>query len=195
VEIGPFDDAKVTLTIHTNVETPGGTYVVGLMARFGPDQSTVGASTSANILTRADLVVVDGVLVPSSLEVTEGDSVSATLDIRNTGETAARDVYVQFFLDGLPYGQPLYVAALGPGEVQNLTTIWTANVSGLHEISVKVDSTDDVDETREDNNRASAQVKVESPTYQTSPGPGLVAVLIAMTALATVAERRRRANR
>jgi uncharacterized membrane protein len=191
LEIRPFDDAYVSLTIHTNVETAGGDYVVGLMARYGPDQSTVGASTSARILTRADLVVVDGALVPSSLVVMEGDLVTASVDIRNTGETAAEDVYVQFFVDGLPYGQPLYLPALEPDEVENLTISWTANVSGLHEISVDVDSTDDVDETREDNNGAAVQVKVESPTYQTSPGYGLLAVVVALAALATVSVRRR----
>ncbi len=192
VELEPFRHIDLTITVHTNRETAGGNYMVGLLARYGPDQSTITSTASATVLTRADLVVVGGMLVPSALEVMEGDLVTIQLDVSNSGETTARDVYVQFFLDGLPYSQPLYLSSLEPGEVQNLSTSWTANLTGFHELSVKVDSTNDVDETIEDNNGASVQVHVETPDYQTSPGPSLVLVLVVMMALALVVARRRR---
>ncbi|NIU48340.1 MAG: hypothetical protein GWN18_04375 [Thermoplasmata archaeon] len=195
VEIEPFEGVDLTLTIHTNRETPSGHYQVGLLARYGPDQETVSASAGARILTRADLVIVGGVLVASAVEVMEGDLVTLRVDIENAGETEGVDIYVQFFLDGLPYGQPLYIPSIGPDEVQNLSTSWSANVTGLHELSVQIDSTDDVDETREDNNRAAVQVQVDSPTYSTSPGAGILFALVAIAAIAMVAAVRRRHGR
>jgi subtilase family serine protease len=133
-----------------------------------------------------------GTLVPSAVEVMEGDLVTLQLDVRNVGGTKAVDIYVQFYLDGLPYAQPLYLSSLDPGEIQNLTTSWTANLTGFHELSVKVDSTGAVDETAEDNNGASVQVRVERPDYQTSPGPGLALALVAIATLALLATRRGR---
>ncbi len=192
VEIEPFGTVDLSLTIHTNKETPSGQYQVGLLARYGPDQEKVSASAGARILTRADLVIVNGVLVASSVEVMEGDLVTLRVDIENVGETEGRDVYVQFYLDGMPYGQPLYLSSIGPDEVQNLTTSWSANVTGLHELSVRIDSTEDVDETREDNNRAAVQVQVDSPTYSTSPGASVLFALVAIAAIALVAAVRRR---
>jgi uncharacterized membrane protein/subtilisin family serine protease len=192
VDLEPFSQADLIVTVYTNRETPGGEYEVGLMARYGPDAESITAIASATVLTRADLVVVGGSLIPSALEVMENDLLSLQLDVRNSGETTAKDVYVQFFVDGMTYGQPLYISSLDPGEVQNLTTSWTANMTGYHELSVQVDSTHDVDELLEDNNEASVQVHVESPDYQTSPGPGPVLVVLAMTGMVLVAAHRRR---
>ncbi|MCK4968988.1 MAG: hypothetical protein KAS77_00620, partial [Thermoplasmata archaeon] len=118
-----------------------------------------------------------------------------TLEVENSGQTTANDILVQFYLDGLPYGQPLFITSLDPETVQNLTTSWSANVTGLHEISVEVDSTKDVDETREDNNRAAVQVNVEQLDYQTQPGPGITMALVALAILALAAVRRRRQMR
>ncbi|UCC92411.1 MAG: S8 family serine peptidase, partial [Thermoplasmata archaeon] len=191
LEIEPFGQIDLTVTVHTNKDTEGGDYLVGLLARYGPDRSTTGATAHVTLLTRPDLIVRNGVLTASSVDVMEGDLITFSLDIENTGQTAAEDVYVQFYLDGLPYGQPLYLASVGPGEVQNLTNSWLANITGLHEISVDVDSTKNVDETKEGNNHAALQVNVEPVEYQTSPGPGLLMALVAIAVLALVAVRRR----
>jgi uncharacterized membrane protein/subtilisin family serine protease len=191
VDIEPFGQADMTITIHTNKDTDGGDYQVGLLARYGPGQSTVNAAAGVTILTRPDLVIKHGVLVASSVDVMENDIITFYLDIENAGQTTASDIYVQFFLDGLPYGQPLYISSIGPGDVHNMTNSWLANLTGLHEISVDVDSSKGVDETREDNNHATVQVNVEALDYQTSPGPGLVMALVAMATLALVVVRRR----
>jgi uncharacterized membrane protein/subtilisin family serine protease len=196
VDIPPFDQTFLTIIVHTNKDTAGGDYQVGLLARYGPNpQPTTTATAGVTLLTRADLLVRQGMLVIDSVEVLENDLVSLYLEIENSGETAASDLYVQFFVDGLPYGQPIYVPMVDAGEVQNLTSSWTANVTGLHELSVDIDSTDDVDETREDNNYAAVQIKVNKVDYQTSPGPGIMAALVAIAVLAIVADRRQRRHR
>jgi hypothetical protein len=195
LDIQPFDEEGLSLIIHTNKDTEGGQYEVGLLARFGPEQDTASATAGVTILTRADLSIVQGLLMASSVDVTENDLVIVTLEIENSGQTIANNIYVQFFVDGLPYGQPLYITSLSPETVQNLTTSWSANVTGLHEISVEVDSTKDVDETREDNNRAAVQVNVEQLDYQTTPGPGIAMALVALAILTLAAFRRNRTIR
>jgi uncharacterized membrane protein/subtilisin family serine protease len=191
-DIEPFDHVDVNIVVHTNKDTEGGDYQVGLLARYGPDQERVTATAGATILTRPDLVIRHGVLEASSVDVMENDIITFTLDIENTGQTTADDIYIQFYLDGLPYGQPLYISTIGPGEVQNLTNTWLANLTGLHEVSVDVDVDKGVDETREDNNHAAVQVNVEPLEYQTSPGAGPIMALFAMVTLALVAIHRRR---
>jgi subtilisin family serine protease/uncharacterized membrane protein len=192
VDVEPFGHVDLSFIVHTNKETAGGVHTVGLQARYGPDKSKVPASVSVTILTRPDLVIKQGVLSASSVEVSENDLVTLSVLIQNTGQTAANNVYLQFYLDGLPYGQPMLIESIDPDETKNLTNSWLANITGLHELSVDVDSTGDVDETREDNNHAAVQVKVSALDYQTSPGPGLMAALVALATLALVAARRKR---
>ena len=83
-----------------------------------------------------------------------------------------------------------------PGAVESIIGSWNANMTGLHEISVIVDSTRDVDETREDNNDASVQVNVEPVKLKTSPGFGPFLLLAALIIIAVVAGvwRRRSLN-
>ena len=107
--------------------------------------------------------------------------------VENLGETIARDVYVQFLIDGVPLGQALYVAELAPGASELIIGSWNANMTGFHEISVVVDSTRDVDEIREDNNGASVQVKVEPLVLKTSPGFAPLLLLAALASIAVVA--------
>jgi len=194
--IGPFGELELALVVHTNRDTPGGDYQVGLDARYGPaPQASSQGTVGVTILTRPDLQVVQGLVSASSVDVMENDLVTFQLQVLNSGGTPAKEIYVQVLVDGAPYGQPLYIDHLGPGGTTNLTSSWTANVTGLHEISVQLDSTDEVDETREDNNRASLQVNVNKLDYQTSPGMGMLAALLAVAALAvlgTAARRRRR---
>lgn len=193
--IGPFGELELNVVVHTNRDTPGGEYQVGLDARYGPaPQSSSAGTVGVTILTRPDLQVVQGQISASSVDVMENDLVTFQLRVMNAGGTAAEEIYVQVLVDGAAYGQPLYIDYLAPGGATNLTGAWNANVTGLHEISVNLDYTDDVDETREDNNRASVQVKVSKVDYQTSPGMGTVAALLAIATLATfgIAARRRR---
>ncbi len=193
VSVPAFGTVDLTLVVHTNRETRGGDYPVRIVARYGPPpQPTSEGTVKVTILTRADLIVRNGLLETSEVEIFEGTLVQLTISVENQGETGAKDIYVQFFIDGAPIGQPLYIPEMLPGALETLTTSWNANVTGLHELSATVDFTGDVDELNEDNNRASTQVNVEPLVLKTSPGFGPVAMLIALATLAVVVGLRRR---
>ncbi|MCK4970570.1 MAG: hypothetical protein KAS77_08590, partial [Thermoplasmata archaeon] len=187
VSVPAFGTVDLSLVVHTNRETRGGDYPVRIVARYGPPpQATSEGTVKVTILTRADLIVRNGLLETSEVEIFEGTLVRLTISVENLGETGAKDIYVQFFIDGAPMGQPLYIPEMLPGALETLTTSWNANVTGLHELSATVDFTGDVDELNEDNNRASTQVNVEPLVLKTSPGFGPVALLIALATLAVV---------
>jgi uncharacterized membrane protein len=188
-----FGDRRINLAVHTSRETPGGGYNIRIMARYGPPPvSSVHEDVTITILTRADLTVKDGQVSLAMVEVSEGDLVQASVEVENLGETAAMDVYVQFYVDGTPLSQPVYLPELAPGASEAILGSWYANVTGLHAISVTVDSTNDVDETNEGNNEASVQINVQPVVLQTSPGFGPVLLLVALAALAVLAGAWRR---
>lgn len=193
VSIPAFGTMDLTLVVHTNRETRGAAYPVRIVARYGPPpQATSEDIVKVTILTRADLVVRNGLMEISEAEVFEGTLVQLTISVENLGETGAKDIYVQFYIDGAPMGQPQYIPEMAPGVLETLTTSWNANVTGLHELSATVDFTGDIDELSEDNNRASTQVNVEPLVLKTSPGFGPVAMLIALATLGIVVGLRRR---
>ncbi len=188
VTLPAFGSHELSLVVHTSKETAGGEYRVRLMSRYGPPPvSTIIEDIAVTVLTRPDLAIRGGLMELSSVDVFEGDLVQATLEVENLGETIARDVYVQFLIDGVPLGQALYVAELAPGASELIIGSWNANMTGFHEISVVVDSTRDVDEIREDNNGASVQVKVEPLVLKTSPGFAPLLLLAALASIAVVA--------
>jgi uncharacterized membrane protein/subtilisin family serine protease len=191
IEVAPFDNIDLTLTINTSKETPGGVYDVGVSARYGPSpQATTGDATTVTVVTRPDLRVVQGVLTLSEVEPIEGSMIQLSIDIENVGQTPAGDIYVQFYVDAFPIGQPLYIGLLEPEGTQILTTTWMANTTGLHQVSVLVDSTKDVDEIQEDNNQAFAQVSVQKVSLKTSPGFGPFLLLAAFATIVVLVRRR-----
>ena len=192
-QVQPFSELELTLTIQTNRESPGGQYEITILTRYGPSpQLTATAKAYIVIRTRPDLVVRQGVLNVSEVEPLVGSLVQLSIKVENTGQTAGRNVYIQFYVNNRPLGQPLYSTSIDPGEIQTYSMNWIANVSGLHQISVVVDSTMDVDETREDNNRAQTQVSVQALDLQTSPGFGAVALVIAISVAVLLGSVRRK---
>jgi hypothetical protein len=196
VEVPPFGQLDVTVTLFTNKETSGGNHTVAFLTRFGSaGKLEAEASTQVTILTRPDLEIRQGILTVSEVEPAVGSLVLLEIWVENKGETPALDVYIQFYINTLPLGQPLYLTSLDPGEGQSLSMNWLTNTSGLHEVSVLVDSTKEVDEIREDNNRATAQVSVQTVNLKTSPGFGGAAIALALITIAVVARLRKRDRR
>jgi hypothetical protein len=192
-EVGPFGDLEVALTFHTHRESPGGQSEVVILTRYGPaPQLTAENEAFVIVRTRPDLRIRQGELNVSEVEPLVGSLVQLSVRVENTGETPARDVYMQFYVNSVPLGQPLYTTSIDPSEIQTHTMVWTANVSGLHQLSVVIDSTKDVDETNENNNRAEAQVSVQALDLQATPGFGATALLAALAATVVLADVRRR---
>ncbi len=106
-----------------------------------------------------------GLLFLSATQVEEGASVVATLTVRNTGLVAAENVPVRAYtLDGTPLGPPSFVPLLAPGSSVPLSVpVDTLGHAGLEQIALYIDPEGALDETREDDNGAVANLTVQPP--------------------------------
>jgi len=104
--------------------------------------------------------------IPSVPFWSEGDGITLTVEVINTGQQPAQDIAVQFWEgepgDGVLIGSPQIVSEV-PGRyagVGQATIIWSPPDSGAYELWVVVDSSDAVVEADEGNNRLSRIVLV-----------------------------------
>jgi len=191
-----FSEVVLDLRLDTNVETPSGTYDVEVMAYYGlAKMEMTKVIVPVNVLSRQDLAID-----PSDLNVSEDHPnvdmlVRITAIVANLGETMAKDVFVQLYIDGIPIGQPQYISSIQPSDEESLTFLWTTDRTGVHEIKVLADFNDDLDEPDEDNNGASVMVEVETIELQTSPGPTYLIALLAITGAVAVSINHRRRSR
>jgi uncharacterized repeat protein (TIGR01451 family) len=195
--LDPHREVIIDLRLDTEKNTAGGAHEVMMLVYYGPSKmELLEVPGIVNVLTRPDLVVRDNSLNLSEAEPYVDMLIRVTATIGNDGETLARDVFAQLYVDGFPLGQPQYVSSIEPGGEETLIFIWTTNSSGYKEISVVADFQDDIDEVDETNNEAITTVNVAKVDLKTSPGLSHIAVILAMTvALAiTWKQRRRRAD-
>lgn len=194
--IDHFSEAVVDLRLDTSVDTPGGTYDVEVMAYYGLARMEMTTVTApVKVLTRPDLAVLRSNLNISEEMPYVDMLVRITAIVSNQGETLAKDVFVQLYVDGIPIGQPQYISSIDPKGEESLTFLWTTTRSGVHEVKVLADYNGDIDEADEENNAASLVVEVENIELKTSPGPTYLIALLAITGAAAVAVNHRRRGR
>ena len=195
-ELAPFEAVEVPVGFDTSRDTPRGTYRVGIIARFGFDES-VNATAEVRVLTRPDLQLEQGSLMANAISPPVGSIVQLNFTVLNTGDTAATDVFVQLYVDSYALGQPQYLSTLGPGERQTFLLSWLTNSSGTHLVQVVIDPLKGVDETNEANNGDSMTVTVEEVNYKTTPSVTSTVVAAALVTVAALAPagRSRRAGR
>jgi hypothetical protein len=186
--IDPMSEVLVDLRLDTEASTPGGLQEVEVLAYYGPARTeVVNLTVQVNVLTRPDLQLVDGELNLSDDHPYVNTLVRIGVNVANAGETTARDVFAQLYVDDVPEGQAQYLSSIDPGDVEALTFTWTTNSSGFRTLRVVVDFQDGVDETDEANNEASATVEVSKVDLKTSPGLTALVLLLAMSAGVAVA--------
>ena len=192
VEQGPvaeaFSTVPTVMRIESSVGTEGGQYELRAMCQYGaaPVKEAV-ARFTVTVLTRPDLA-----LGPSDINVTPprplaSSTVRVVVTIRNMGQTAAQDVYVQLFADGAATGQPQWVGSLAPGEEESFTFLWSANASGPRTLRAVVDGLSSVDECDEGNNAATVLVDVRRLPEPKSTWPILAVGLVGIAMLVTAA--------
>jgi uncharacterized membrane protein len=185
--IDPLSDVIVDLRLDTDADTPGGTHLVDVLAYYGPAKTElVEVTASVEVMTRPDLVVTGGLNLSDEHPYVDS-LVRVTVAVTNDGQTQARDVFAQLYVDDVPQGQAQYVSSIEPGGTETLTFVWTTNASGLRTLRVVVDFQGDIDEVDEDNNEASATVDVSKVDLKTSPGLSVFAALLAISASTAVA--------
>ncbi len=197
--IDPHSDAIVDLRLDTDPNTPGGTHQADVLAYYGPAKTElVELSAEVVVMTRPDLSVVGGLNLSDEHPYLD-TLVRVTAVVHNEGETVARDVFAQLYVDDRPEGQAQYVSSIEPGGAETLTFLWTTNASGLRTLRLVVDFQEDIDEVDEDNNEVTTTVEVSKVDLKTSPGLTVIATLLALSASTALAwnlrTRRRDASR
>jgi len=126
------------------------------------------AEKAITVQTKPELCTTDISFSPVS--PTEGESVTITAVINNTGWSAASDFTASFFVDGALIGNitNISVNALSSSKA---TITWLA-VSGKHNIRVFADSYDVIQESNETNNNASRTITVNTKEYRRTGGGG-----------------------
>jgi uncharacterized membrane protein len=192
----PFSTRVVDLFLDTELTTPGGIYDVLVLAYYGLAKTELAEATAqVEVMTRPDLQVTTGSINLSEPNPSVDMMVWITVTVANVGETVARDVFVQLFVDNAMVDQPQYMSSIEPGEIEEFTMIWRTNRSGLRELRVVADYQNEILEPDEDNNAATLAVNVKPLDLRTTPGLGYVMALLAFLSatLVTWRGRRRRA--
>jgi len=157
---------------------------------------TLGNSRTGSITiivdNKPDLVAVDAEWAQDSADA--GQTVSLTVTVRNDGDAPAQGFTVGLFDGDTLLASTVINDSLVPEESRGFSISWVVEGKGTRDLSVRVDTDDDVKEYRETNNDIpdvqSFQVTRKKDDGE-SPGPGSSAVALAM-ALMVVAVRWRR---
>jgi uncharacterized membrane protein len=105
-----------------------------------------------------DLVVTSGVRHPS--EMSNGEIVTISAEIKNDGEIEAREVLVTFYVDDKEVKTQI-VNLLTEGSSRLIPFTWQA-AGGNHELKIKVDPEDAIVEKYENNNEKTKDVNVKT---------------------------------
>ena len=109
-------------------------------------------------LDKPDLVISSFTVSPTTLYLDDAAVLSA--NVTNIGLTGAINVEINFTDSQTAWTFNTTIPFLGPGASQIVQTSWVANPSGLHTLTVKVDSRNLIIESNHANNDRSIQVNV-----------------------------------
>ena len=89
----------------------------------------------------------------------EGEQVSITATIHNIGNADASNVVVQFFdgdpINGIQIGENKTITSIAFGKTETVQVAWdTTGKAGSHDIYVRIDPENNIDESNENNNQA-----------------------------------------
>jgi hypothetical protein len=136
------------------------------------DENNNSAHSSLTILTKPDLWIAS--LTPAETEVVEGQSITVTAVVQNSGQTDAPTSTLALYQGTTMNGTLVHSAtvAVSAGEAVTAPLPWTATALGPQSLTSRADLDDDVDESREDNNDTHTDVYVGwgSPIYVDAGG-------------------------
>lgn len=111
-----------------------------------------------------DIEVLSASASPSS--PIEGDNVTITALVKNTGNASVSNVVVYLIVNGIKVNETT-VSSLVIGETKTITFYWTA-VYGTNNIIVYADPANTIEETNEANNRFEFSINVTPPVNENS---------------------------
>lgn len=110
---------------------------------------------------RPDPAPVEGSIVTDIAIPQVGDTVMVGAQIQNFGNVIVENLRVDFIVEGIVEGSD--TISLGPGSVTNMYWDWVPQTDGNLSVGVEVDSLDNVEEIRENNNLVQTIIQVTTP--------------------------------
>ena len=126
------------------------------------------AEKAITVQTKPELCTTD--IFCSPVSPTEGEPVTLTAVINNTGWSVASDFTASFFVDGALIGDATNISVNALSSTK-ATITWPA-VSGKHDIRIFADSCAVIHESNETNNNASKAITVNTKVYRRTGGGG-----------------------
>ena len=171
-------EKSVSLILSVPSGTPTADHDITIQARSDTtgNSSFGDVTVSVKLQDKPDLTVASIRFSPESPK--EGDKVTITAEISNIGNAVARDVVVQFFVDGKLLGEES-ISTISATVTTPVSTGWEPN-EGEYAIKVVVDPANDITEKDDTNNERTVTQSVNAPQ---SSGMKNVAILLVLSLL------------
>lgn len=166
----------------TPIYTTSATGEAPTIASWGADRGDVMASAFAVLfLSRAmpksaapDVGFGPKKLIFSKNEPQDGEQITITASVSNTGALPLENVEVQFYngapdAGGVPVGDMQELPSISIGETKEVSINWKATGTGLHRIYTVIDPANTIRESNEEDNTAYGEIKVGGESTPTIP--------------------------
>lgn len=162
-----FNDTSAPFSYDwsTKGTVANGNHTITAKAIDPTGNSKTSSSVTVNVQNGdPDLIVTAVTVSPSSLNVGDKATVTATIKNNSNFPTTSAQNVINFTANGTSFAQTTYTPALAANATATITASsqWTAT-AGTVAIAAVVDSTNKVTESNENNNSASISVAVSSP--------------------------------
>ncbi len=108
-----------------------------------------------------DLEITESDVITNPVTIYEGDDVTVTVHVRNTGDESAQNVPVVLYADAAKVGTVQTITSIPAGGIDSTAFIWgTGDINGYVDLHAWIDSSDVIRELNESNNDALKQVFV-----------------------------------
>jgi uncharacterized repeat protein (TIGR01451 family) len=163
-------NSTLTNTFEVNL-TSAGSYNVALYANYSSLPGRLSRSGSIVVYdTGAELSISSGDITYSPASPKQGDTITISAKVRNTGNVAADNVTVEFLLDSASYANKTISISANSNATIDFT--WSNAASGTHKVTIRVDPLNTFGEKNESDNAASVSVSVAVPTTPPVGGGG-----------------------
>ena len=127
-------------------------------------ETTVDYSVVKPTAAYVDLTLTPSDITFSNQNPTVGETITINATIHNVGNATATNATVQLFDNGMPISSNLTITTINATETGTAQVNWTA-IFGSHNISVIVDTYDEIAESNETNNIAFKVIDISTVPY------------------------------
>ena len=163
-------NSTLTYSIPVNI-TSSGVYNITLYANYSSLPGRLSRSGAVTVYdSGAELSISSGDITYSPSSPKQGDAVTISATVHNTGYIDADNVVVELLVDSASHANKTISIPANSSTTVNFT--WSNAASGSHTVTVSVDPLNVFGEKNESDNTASISVSVAAPTKPPSGGGG-----------------------